>query len=156
VIRPAHARDRAFIHDLAMRVFSRLGDYERILPEWLGHQGVLAFIVEEEGAPLGFTMIGFYPIGRGDPRGHYAADLLAIAVDPDAQRRGIGRLLVEHAIAIARSMRRRWPVVELRLVVAEDNPRAFSMFRAAGFAPVVGDYGRYSRGQRALHMRLEL
>jgi ribosomal protein S18 acetylase RimI-like enzyme len=152
-IRPAVPADFTFIRRLAVRVFSYLGDYGRIIPDWLAHDGVLSFVVEEAGRPVGFTMIGYYRI-EGDSQG-YAADLLAIAVSPEAQHQGQGRRLLEHAITTARTARRRLPVRELRLSVAEPNQRARRMFAAAGFVDVAGDHGFYEGGQRALHMRLK-
>jgi ribosomal protein S18 acetylase RimI-like enzyme len=152
-IRPAGPADFAFIRRLAVRVFSYLGDYGRIIPDWLAHDGVLSFVVEEGGHPVGFTMIGYYRV-EGDTQA-YAADLLAIAVSPEAQHQGLGRRLLEHAIATARTARRRLPVRELRLSVAEPNQRARRLFASAGFVDVPGDHGFYEGGQRALHMRLK-
>jgi ribosomal protein S18 acetylase RimI-like enzyme len=152
-IRPAIPSDFTFIRRLAVRVFSYLGDYGRIIPDWLAHDGVLSFVVEEGGRSAGFSMIGYYRI-EGDARG-YAADLLAIAVSPEAQHQGLGRRLLEHAIATARTSRRRLPVRELRLSVAEPNQRARRLFASAGFVDVPGDHGVYEGGQRALHMRLK-
>lgn len=152
-IRPAIPADFTFIRRLAVRVFSYLGDYGRIIPDWLAHDGVLSFVVEEVGRPVGFTMIGYYRID-GDAKG-YAADLLAIAVSPETQHQGLGRRLIEHAIATARTNRRRQPVRELRLSVAEPNQRARRLFTSAGFVEVPGDHGFYEGGQRALHMRLK-
>jgi ribosomal protein S18 acetylase RimI-like enzyme len=153
VIRPASPADFSFIRRLAVRVFSYLGDYGRIIPDWLSHDGVLSFVAEESGRPMGFTMIGYYRLD-GDAHG-YAADLLAIAVSPEAQHRGLGRRLLDHAIATARAARRRLPVRELRLSVAEPNQRARRLFVSAGFLDVPGDHGYYEGGQRALHMRLK-
>lgn len=153
-IRPAIPSDFTFIRRLAVRVFSYLGDYGRIIPDWLAHDGVLSFVVEEGGRPAGFSMIGYYRLEGKDAQG-YAADLLAIAVSPEAQHQGLGRRLLEHAIATARTHRRRLPVHELRLSVAESNQRARRLFGSAGFVDVPGDHGFYEGGQRALHMRLK-
>ncbi|MSP63490.1 MAG: N-acetyltransferase [Myxococcales bacterium] len=157
-IRPAEPSDVAFIRGVAVAVFSHIGDYGTIIPEWFEHDGVSTFVAEEQGAPLGFTMLGFYRIDAPDaaPKSGsdsaYAADLLAIAVTPDAHSRGVGRRLLDHAIASARAAQKKLPVRELRLSVADTNARARRMFAAAGFVDVVGEHGWYDGGQRALHM----
>jgi ribosomal protein S18 acetylase RimI-like enzyme len=152
-LRSGGPTDFDFIHRLSVRVFAHLGDYDKIIPAWLKHEGVLSFIVEEHGVPAGFFMLGYYHIDNGRA---YAADLLAIAVMPDAQHRGLGRLLLTQAIETARSARQRMPVREMRLTVAENNLRAQKLFTASGFTAIPGDHGTYDGGQRAFQMRLPL
>lgn len=152
MIRPGRTSDHRFVGEVAIEVFSHLGDYGRIIPEWLSHEGVLLFILEEEGAPLGFTMLGFYRLPGAQVT--YAADLLAIALKPAAQGRGLGRRLLQHAITTARAARSRLPVRELRLSVAEPNARARRLFAGAGFFEETGNHGTYDGGQKVLHMRL--
>ncbi|MGZ3407516.1 MAG: hypothetical protein ACXVAN_13800, partial [Polyangia bacterium] len=78
-IRRATAGDASFVREVAEQVFAELGDYGRILPTWLVHDGVLTHLAEEDGVPVGYTMLGFYT--AGPTRQHeYVADLLAIAV----------------------------------------------------------------------------
>src|SRR5262249_60371296 len=104
------------------------------------------------GRPVGCTMLGFYPV----PRGEYVAALLAIAVAPAAQGRGVGKQLLEHAIGQARGARRRLPLRELRLSVADTNARARRLFVRHGFRLMDGDHGLYDGGQIALHMSRKL
>lgn len=59
------------------------------------------------------------------------SELLLIAVMPDAQRRGIGRLLLDDFVERARAARLR----RIHLEVRDGNP-AIAMYRAAGFSPV--------------------
>jgi ribosomal protein S18 acetylase RimI-like enzyme len=69
-----------------------------------------------------------YPAGGTDlPR----AELLAIAVAPDARSRGVGHALVE---AFTAELRLR-NVDGARVVVAADNERAVRMYEACGFKP---------------------
>lgn len=68
------------------------------------------------------------------------AELLLIAVDPDVQQRGIGRLLVEDFIAEAA----RQGAHRLHLEVREGNP-AIALYERAGFAPA-GRRRAYYRG----------
>jgi ribosomal protein S18 acetylase RimI-like enzyme len=151
-IRAGSAADLEFVRRVAVAVFSDFGDYGRIIPDWLANDGVLTYVAEEEAVPVGFIMLGFYRV-EGES---YAADLLAIAVAPEAQSRGVGRRLLDHALATARATRRRLPVREVRLSVADTNARARRMFAAAGFVELDGEHGRYDGGQRALHMMKRL
>lgn len=69
-----------------------------------------------------------YPAGD---TGLPAAELLAIAVAPDARGHGTGRALVD---AFTAELRRRH-VGEARVVVAADNERAVRVYEACGFKP---------------------
>jgi ribosomal-protein-alanine N-acetyltransferase len=82
--------------------------------------------------------------------------VLAIAVAPEARRRGAGRRLIAAAVARAEQAARRGPVRALRLSVAEDNAAARALFEAAGFRYSGQEERFYPRGQRALHMRRPL
>jgi ribosomal-protein-alanine N-acetyltransferase len=59
------------------------------------------------------------------------SELLLIAVLPEEQRRGVGKLLLDDFVDRARAER----VSRVHLEVREGNP-AISMYRAAGFSPV--------------------
>jgi ribosomal protein S18 acetylase RimI-like enzyme len=147
-IRRGGTADVEFVRAVAVDVFGYLGDYGRILPTWLLHDGVMTHIAEDGGRAVGYTMLGFYPI----PKDEFVADLLAIAVAPAAQGRGVGKRLLEHAIQQVQSARRRLPIRELRLSVADSNARARKMFESFGFTLLDGDHGYYDGGQLALHM----
>ena len=150
-IRRGGAADAPFIREVAVDVFQHLGDYGRILPTWLLHDGVLTHIAEDAGVAVGFTMLGFYPIANGSGSG-LVADLLAIAVSPHAQGRGVGKKLLSHAIDHVRDAKKRLPVREIKLSVADTNARARKLFTAFGFTFVPGEHGYYDGGQVALHM----
>jgi ribosomal protein S18 acetylase RimI-like enzyme len=153
-IRRATPFDVDFVRQVAVEVFSYIGDYGAILPKWLLHEGVISHVAEAMARPLGFTMIGFYPAepDRSPSEERYVADLLAIAVAREAQGRGVGKALLGHAIEQVSAMRARLPVREIRLSVEEGNRRGRRLFEAYGFRLVPGDHGRYDRGQVALHM----
>jgi ribosomal-protein-alanine N-acetyltransferase len=150
-VRRGNAGDGEFVRQVAIDVFHHLGDYGRILPTWLLHEGVLTHVAEEAGTPMGYTMLGFYPTGSGGSSG-LVADLLAIAVSPRAQGRGVGKKLLQHAIDHVRDSQKRLPVREIKLSVADTNLRARRMFTQFGFVLVPGEHGYYDGGQVALHM----
>jgi ribosomal protein S18 acetylase RimI-like enzyme len=152
-IRSGSIRDEDFVRLLSSKVFSLYGDYGTLLPEWMVHPAVMTYIAEEDGRPVGFTMLGLYVPDR--TRG-YVADLLAIAVMPAAQGRGLGKQLLDHAISTARTLGRRMPVREIRLDVADTNQRGRSLFATRGFELAEEDHGFYQGGQRALRMRKKL
>lgn len=95
----------------------------------------LVLVAERRGVPLGFCQI--------EPAGN-AAWIESIAVEPREQGRGIGTLLMQHALAEA--ARRAGPRV--RLAVSDRNAPAYALYRRLGFA-VTAKSARY-RGERAM------
>lgn len=84
-------------------------------------------------------------------------EIAGLAVDPAARRRGVGRSLLNHAIAAAR--RARWPAVVLH--VWDKNAEAIALYERAGFRrlrAVPGFYGARKAPDRgdALEMMLLL
>jgi ribosomal protein S18 acetylase RimI-like enzyme len=147
-IRRATLDDHPWIVGLWARVYADLGDYRMILPSWLAQPGVLAWVDADERRRRGFAMLGFYP---GED-GRSVADLLALGVDPAHQRRGIGRALLEHVIAVAGRVAPQHAIGELRLTVAHDNAIGQRMYLRNGFRRADVPPGRYAGGQRALRM----
>ncbi len=148
---------------LASVVYKDLGDYTQILPSWLGHSGVLAYLDEVGGSdrvangPIskatkskqGFILLGFY-----EPSGESVtvADLLAIAIEPDRQRQGLGRCLLRYAIELATMIGARNKINEIRLTVADSNTPGRRLFTSAGFQVLDANHGVYDGGQRAIRM----
>jgi len=146
VLRTGGPADAAFVAELARTAFRDYGEYERVLPRWLGARGVATVVAEEDGAPAGFAMLGMRPglhLGRPD------AELLAVAVATPARRRGIGRALVREVIVIAE----RWRVRGVRLHTADTNLVAQRLFTGEGFLAEASRRGFYPNGQGALAMR---
>lgn len=147
-IRDAVPPDIPFVGSLARATFAPSGEYDHGLEEML-RDGVVARIAEEAGRPVGFAMVL-----RLEPVDSF--DLVALAVLPEARRRGIGRALLEDAHAWALSAAEPCEEVEVLLDVAEVNVPARSLFESAGYRFVARDGGTYPDGQRALTMRRRL
>jgi [ribosomal protein S18]-alanine N-acetyltransferase len=154
VLRAATSRDGPFIAALAADAFAAFGNYGPLLLDWFHTPGVEGTIAEQDGEPVGLTLLAF----MADPEasGRWVADLLAIAVTDGARGRGLGRRLLGAAVARAEDAARRAPVSALRLSVAEENAPARALFESAGFVYRGREDRFYPRGQRALHMRRPL
>src|SRR5215212_9351163 len=106
MIRRAEVQDHPWMVATGAEAYADLGDYTRILPSWLEQPGVLAWIDHDmQGRGRGFAMLGFY---LEDPTAvvvnapsQVVADLLALAVLPSCQNRGIGGKLLAHVIEVA-------------------------------------------------------
>lgn len=85
-------------------------------------------VAERDGVIAGFTVTGPY---RGDDVPVGTGEVLAIYVDPDHWSTGVGRALMDDALARL-SAARLWPVL---LWVLRDNARARRFYEKAGFAP---------------------
>lgn len=163
--------------DVGARVYAPLGDYRAILPDWVRHPGVFGFVCEDDGAdPLGYILVGFYrPADLVEPElsglvdaatrdldddltapGVHVGDLLAIAVEPAAQSRGVGSRLLAYAIDLATVAGERMTVPELRLTVADSNAGAQRLFARNGFVVMNERHGAYDGGQVAVRMRRRL
>src|SRR5262245_40282813 len=149
IVRPGTRGDRAFVRRLSAEVFSRFGDYERLLPALLDALSVDTMVVEVEGVPAGFVMVD----PTGGPSGE--GDLIAIAVEPLRQGHGLGRLLLRHAEDLLRDGAPAGAAA-LWLTVADDNAEARALFDRSGYRVVDPDHGRYDGGQRSIAMRKTL
>lgn len=154
MIRRAEVQDHPWIVATGAEAYADLGDYTRILPSWLEQPGVLAWIDHDvQGRGRGFAMLGFYTEDnvRTNGKPQVIADLLALAVLPTYQRKGIGGKLLAHVIDVAERVAPSSNITQLRLTVAEDNVGAQRLYARAGFHVVEGA-ATYDRGQRALRM----
>jgi len=156
MIRRAELADHPWIVASGAEAYRDLGDYTRILPSWLEQPGVLAWIDHDiSNRGRGFAMLGFYMDELGQaPNGtasQVVADLLALAVLPAYQRRGIGSKLLHHVIDVAERVAPSSRIGSLRLTVAETNTAAQRLYARNGFRIVDGS-ATYDRGQRALRM----
>ncbi|HVW74157.1 MAG TPA: ribosomal protein S18-alanine N-acetyltransferase [Rhizomicrobium sp.] len=79
------------------------------------------------------------------------AEILTLAVRPDARGKGLGRALLQAAINRAREL----GAVTMFLEVGADNPHAIALYASLGFAKV-GMRKGYYEGRDALVLRLPL
>jgi ribosomal protein S18 acetylase RimI-like enzyme len=142
-IRDGKSSDRDFVAELARRVFSEYGDYEDILPSCLGDARFHTLIGECEQRSVGFCMLS---IGDG------VGEVVAVAVDPPWQGRGIGRRLMQEIAADSRGM----GIRVLVLQTAVGNLPAQGLFRRLGFEESGRIAGYYAGGQAAVGMRRRL
>lgn len=138
-IRPARASDvdglvameeAAFASDrLSRRSFRRL----------VASRSAAMLVNEQRGRLAGYAAVLFR-------RGSGSARLYSIAVAPSGGGAGIGRALLDAALAAAAER----GCTVMRLEVREDNPRAIALYERNGFARVGRRPGYYADGQTAL------
>ncbi|MBW2066841.1 MAG: GNAT family N-acetyltransferase [Deltaproteobacteria bacterium] len=148
-IRVGRKSDMGFMIDLSGRTFSRYGPYEKIIEQWLESGMTLAMVSLHGKRPVGFAMINLLPEEMGP---QYETELLAIALEPDMHRRGIG-------LSLLRSMEQKARESGIRTIVlhtARENLAARGLFKKAGFAELGIKKGFYPNGQDALVMIKEI
>ena len=143
-IRRGAARDRTFIRELSARVFARFGNYETTLPVMAGRPEVYTLIVEADRERIGFAMYSF--------EAPAAADLLAIAVLPEWQFHGAGKLLLDGVEAAVRDCVGEAVEASVRLSVAQDNIAGRRLFERCGYQYHPEEQGVYPGGQLSIAM----
>jgi [ribosomal protein S18]-alanine N-acetyltransferase len=113
------------------------------LGELLASPGAFAFIaIEVSSLAAGFVLAR---VAAGE------AEVLTIAVRPNARHKGLGRVLMEAAAAHAREMGARTMFLE----VGETNAAARRLYRTLGFAEVARRKGYYDT-ENGLVLKAEL
>jgi ribosomal-protein-alanine N-acetyltransferase len=79
------------------------------------------------------------------------AEILTLAVHPQARGRGLGRLLLQAAARHAQAL----GTTQMFLEVGTDNPSALALYAGQGFVPV-GQRKAYYNGRDALILRAQL
>lgn len=118
---------------------------ERYDPAWLAEHADLhggTFLVARD-VPTN-QVVGFAVAQAAQAEGH----LLALAVDVEAQGRGIGRALLSDV----RERLRRQGALRMRLDVRWDDPSARQFYARQGFEPAGLKEGVYADGADALEM----
>ncbi len=127
-LEPAHAEIAAALHATSFDTPWGTDDFARLL-----EQPGTAGLAWTNPAPLGFILIR----AVADE-----AEILTIAVMPEARRKGIATTLLDEAAAMLRS----GGTHRLFLEVAADNTAALDLYVAHGFKPSGRRKGYYARG----------
>jgi ribosomal protein S18 acetylase RimI-like enzyme len=145
---PAESFDVEFIKRLSRDVFDIYGPYEETIPSWFKSGRSETIVARAEKTPVGFAMLGLLN-SRYDF--HSVSELLAIAVEPQWQRKGIGESLLKEADrkAVEMGMKR------IFLHTAMDNLRAQRLFTRVGYRPWEIKRAFYPQGQDAYVMAKE-
>lgn len=160
MIRRFRPADLPWIRGLATCAYHDLGDYAAHVVSWLTHSQIFAYVDESpEGERRGFFLLGFFDQIRQLRQvrnREMVADLLALAVAPAHRGRGVGRTMVEYAIAATEAVGERCSLREMRLTVADDNAIGRQLYLSSGFAIRDEHYGSYPGGQRAIRMARQI
>ena len=135
VVRVACEEDCTFIRTLSGEVFSVFGEYSEIIPQWFANPDVIALVYVKNGHPVGFAMLHVL-----------SGEILAIALLPAFQRKGIGSALLDHIQLLAGQLGLR----RLLLHTAKENDAARLFFQKAGFTVIGAQEDYYPKGQEAL------
>jgi ribosomal protein S18 acetylase RimI-like enzyme len=153
VIEPSQRKDLTLIQAISEDVFSGYDAYVRLLPRFFTTQGVTTYMARTPEETVGFIMIGFLPWNAGKREGDsWIGDILAIAVVPRLQRRGIGRSMLDQAVSLVSQMADWRDVHEIQLTCAESNRAGVDFFTRCGFKIIDPHHGRFTNGQKALRM----
>jgi len=150
ICRAEGQEDRDFMVALAEDTFVDFGDYRAIIDQWLDAPRVERLLLVEAGRRVGFALVAQHR-GLGFWRS-VSAELVAIALEPDARGRRLGSQLLRAAEDEARA----WQAHEMRLHTALENTVARSFFATAGYREREGRITHYPNGQRAIELRRSL
>ncbi len=151
-IAPGQPEDLPAIERICAQAFADFGDYAQLVTKFYSTQGVHSFVARQRGQPVGFVLLGFLPWTGGDPddeRDWWLGDVLAIAVDADLRRHGVGRALMERALDLVSEMAEWRDLKEVQLICPAEDVGAQAFFERFGFAVADREQGSYSSGQAA-------
>ena len=134
---PAHAKAMALLHSRAFTARERWGS--EAIGLQLGLPGAYGWIAPSGGMILARMMAD-------------EAEVLTLAVEPAAQRAGIGRALLNQALATARLR----GAVAMFLEVSSTNVAARALYAGVDFVQVGSRRGYYPEGGDALVLRRSL
>jgi ribosomal protein S18 acetylase RimI-like enzyme len=148
-IRSAGISDASFIGQLSGRVFHIYGPYEDIVSRWFDLEITATIIATMDKRPVGFAMIGDISNRWNLPQ---ISELLAIAVEPEKQGRGIGDILIREVDRKALEFN----IKRIFLHTAVGNLPARKLFTKNGYRiwEIKRDF--YPKGQDAVMMSKEI
>ena len=142
---PASPSDVNYIRSLSKKVFNKYGPYDDTLAGWFLSGMAITLLALTEKRAVGFAMLGQL---HSDDLHLRIYELLAIAVEPGMQNRGIGSQLLN-------SIERKAQVLDVEMFIlhtAADNLPGHGLFRKFGFVSSETKGGFYPAGQDALMM----
>ena len=148
-IRPAEPSDTHFMIQLSGEVFHIYGPYERIMASWLESRVAECLIGSICEKATAFAMISNLPF---EVNPVHVSELLAIAVIPQRQGKGIGGILLKEMEKRAAAMN----MNELFLHTAVDNMVARRLFKKNGYQARGRKRCFYPAGQDAIFMSKHL
>ena len=142
-IEPLEEPDVPAVAVLDAMTFPQTRPAEEHVREELSRPWTRAWVAKEEGAAVGYLLAW-----------HVADELhvLQVATAPVHRRKGVGRALVDHAIAYATAERVRLVLLEVR----RSNAAALALYRGLGFVRSHVRRGYYTDGEDAVEMLVEL
>ena len=148
-IRQAAGPDTPFIEELSRRVFHVYGPYEDMIPRWFESRTTVTLVAVMDRRPVGFAMVGRLSEEAHD---HPGLELLALAVEPQKQKLGIGEMLLKEIekVVVGQNVKRWF------LHTAKDNLPARRLFTRCGYRTCKLREGFYPSGQDALLMVRDL
>lgn len=141
----AKAVDLEFIKRLSGVAFRKYGFYQEVISQWFQSELTETIIGRLDGRPVGFAMMG---IIWDEVSAQKVCELLAIAVEPKKQKKGIGQMLLRAAEKTAS----KWQVERVFLHTAKDNIAARGLFTRNGYISLGLKMHFYPEGQDALVM----
>jgi ribosomal protein S18 acetylase RimI-like enzyme len=150
ILRRAAISDSRFIGRLSRDVFTIYGPYEDIISGWFRREkGITTLIACQDDVRIGFAMLG-EPGSRYDLQD--ASELLGIAVEPDKQGKGIGKMLLRAIDATSVHLGIKW----LLLHTAANNKPARRLYEKTGYRLLELKRNFYPEGQDAIVMYKEV
>ena len=123
-IRPFDIRDSDAVEQLWKEVFPNDPPHNaprKVIQEKMAVQKELFFVAEDDGIIIGTIMSGY--------DGHRGW-IYTVAVKPEFRRRGIGRQLVDHAVAALSNM----GCPKVNLQIRSTNTEVIGFYEAIGFS----------------------
>ena len=148
-VRPARPTDAGYIRDLSKKSFQEYGPYDDVLSKWFDLGITITLLACERKSAVGFTMLSQPLQNNPIP---LEIEVLAIAVERNRRRKGIGDLLMREVEIKAHKHH----AEKLLLHTALDNLPARNLFKKHGFVPDEIKRDFYPRGQDALMMFKEI
>ena len=144
-IRLTKGSDVDFIGHLSGNVFNIYGPYDKLVPQWFESDFTVTIIAIMAEKPVGFAMIGQVSKELNLPD---VSELMAIAVEPEKQKMGIGTMLIREMEKKAAEFN----IQRIFLHTAVENLQAQRLFAECGYQKDGIKSGFYPAGQDAVLM----